>query len=146
MLRVFGIALLIFVMIGILIVIVLPRFEIGARFLERFDMGPRALEWSREGATKGNLSSIRSSISIYYSEIGVFPDDIITSFSSYLYPIPPAKATPLGNSNKVALVKTLPNGNDIGWAYVTDKKSIYYGNIYPNSIGTDTRGRSFTTY
>ena len=105
-----------------------------------------SLERSREGATKGNLSSIRASIAIYYSEKGVFPDDLTTSFTSYLYPIPPAKATPLGNSNKVVLVKAPPTEKGIGWAYVNDPKSVYYGNVFVNSIATDTKAKSFSPY
>ena len=72
--------------IGILAAIAIPKFA-------------QMLEKSREGATKGNLAAIRSAVTIYYSEKeGTFPGDLTTAFTSYLYPIPAAKATPLGNS------------------------------------------------
>ena len=121
--------------IGILAAIAIPRFA-------------QMLEKSREGATKGNLSSMRSAVSIYYSQQeGAFPDDLTTSFTSFLYPIPPAKASPLGNSNTVSLASTVPSGAGTGWCYVTDPTAMpYQGYIFPNSTATDTKGNSFTTY
>jgi prepilin-type N-terminal cleavage/methylation domain-containing protein len=120
--------------IGILAAIAIPRFA-------------QMLEKSREGATKGNLSSMRSAISIYYSEKeGTWPGDLTTSYTSYLYPIPPAKASPLGNANTVASVGAAPTAAGIGWAYVTDTASVYAGNIFCNSTATDTKNTSFTTY
>jgi hypothetical protein len=109
------------------------------------------LEKSREGATKGNLAALRSSISIYYSEKeGTWPNDLTTAFSSYMYPIPPAKATPLGNSNGVNYTNTITNPDDIpaggtGWALLLTA-GPFQGNIFCNSSSDDTKGVSFTTY
>ena len=120
--------------IGILAAIAVPKFA-------------QMLEKSREGATKGNLSAIRSAITIYYSEKeGTWPTDLTTSFTSYLYPIPSAKATPLGDVNGITLRDTLPPSTGHGWSYVTDTTSVYAGNIFANSTATDTKGISFTTY
>ena len=120
--------------IGILAAIAVPKFA-------------QMLEKSREGATKGNLSAIRSAVTIYYSEKeGVWPTDITTAFTSYLYPIPPAKATPLGNATTVAAVTGLPAAPGTGWAYVSDSTSVYGGNVFANINATDTKGVSFTTY
>jgi len=121
--------------IGILAAIAIPRFA-------------NLLEKSREGATKGNLSSIRSSISIYYSEKeGTWPVDLTSSFTSYLYPLPPAKATPLGNVNTTAGVATCPQaGSNLGWAYVTVTTAVDAGGAFCNSVGTDSTAKSFTTY
>ena len=119
---------------GILAAIAIPRFA-------------QMLEKSREGATKGNLAAIRSAISIYYSEKeGTWPGDLTTAFTSYLYPIPPAKATPLGNVNTTTAVSDVPTGAGTGWAYVTDTSSAFAGNAFCNSTATDTKGTSFTTY
>ena len=97
--------------IGILAAVALPKFS-------------QMLEKSREGATKGNLAAIRSAVTIYYAEKeGTWPGDLTTAFTGYLYPIPPAKATPLGNVN-----------------------TVFAGNVFANSIATDTKGSSFTTY
>ena len=121
--------------IGILAAIAIPRFA-------------QMLEKSREGATKGNLGSLRSAVSIYYSEReGTFPNDLTTSFTSYLYPIPAAKASPLGNSNTINLSAVLPAAAGTGWCYITDPTALpYQGYIFPNSTATDTKGASFTTY
>ncbi len=120
--------------IGILAAIAIPRFA-------------QMLEKSREGATKGNLSSIRSAISIYYSEKeGTWPGDLSTSFTSYLYPIPPAKASPLGNISDVSLLAAPPAAVALGWGFITDAGSVYAGNAFANSTATDTKGTIFSTY
>jgi prepilin-type N-terminal cleavage/methylation domain-containing protein len=120
--------------IGILAAIAIPRFA-------------NLLEKSREGATKGNLASIRSAVAIYYSEKeGTFPTDLTTSFTSYLYPIPPAKATPLGNTSTVHLAWLIPCVPGTGWAFEADPIKTFYGNVYANSNATDSTGKSFTTY
>ena len=120
--------------IGILAAIAIPRFA-------------QMLEKAREGATKGNLSSIRSAISIYYSEKeGTWPTDLSTAFTSYLYPIPAAKATPLGNVSTVTATNDVPAAAGTGWSYVTLSTAVFAGNVFANSTGTDTKGSSFTTY
>ena len=92
--------------IGILAAIAIPRFA-------------QMLEKSREGATKGNLAAMRSAVSIYYSEReGTWPNDLTTMFTSYLYPIPAAKASPLGNTNSITLLSTLPAAAGTGWCYI----------------------------
>ncbi len=121
--------------IGILAAIAIPKFA-------------QMLEKSREGATKGNLAAIRSAVTIYYSEKeGTFPGDLTTAFTSYLYPIPAAKATPLGNSTVVVMATTIPSAVGTGWCYITDPTSMpFQGYVFANSTGTDTKGSSFTTY
>ena len=120
--------------IGILAAIAIPRFA-------------QMLEKSREGATKGNLAAMRSAVTIYYSEKeGTWPQDLSTAFTSYLYPLPPAKATPLANATTVALTAGIPSAAGTGWAYVTDTTTAFAGNVFANSTATDTKGVSFTTY
>jgi len=121
--------------IGILAAIAIPKFA-------------QMLEKSREGATKGNLAAIRSAVTIYYSEKeGTWPVDLTTSFTSYLYPIPPARATPLGNSSAISMMTAPPTAVGTGWCYVTDPTSMpFQGYVFANSTGTDTKGSSFTTY
>ena len=137
--------------IGALAGIVIPRYA-------------RMIEKSKEGATKGNLGAIRSAVSIYYAEKeSNWPGDLTISFTSYLYPIPPAMASPLGRTNAVKASSALPGpivrlrgqsraqaraaaASQIGWCYVTDTTSPYAGSVFPNSTATDTKGNSFTTY
>ncbi|OGF45614.1 MAG: hypothetical protein A2452_00075 [Candidatus Firestonebacteria bacterium RIFOXYC2_FULL_39_67] len=121
--------------IGILAAVAIPRFA-------------QMLDKSREGATKGNLSAIRSSVSIYYSEKeGVWPGDLSTAFTSYLYPIPPAKANQLGNVSTVDITQTtVPGSAGVGWSFIAAAGNTYTGNVFANSTATDTKGSSFTMY
>ncbi|MEK6647149.1 MAG: type II secretion system protein [Candidatus Firestonebacteria bacterium] len=119
--------------IGILAAIAIPKFA-------------QMLEKSREGATKGNLGAIRSAVSIYYGDKeGVWPTDLTTTFTSYLNPIPPAKATPLGNSSAVSASAAVPSATGVGWAYNSVDGALG-GSVWANSTATDTKGASFTTY
>jgi prepilin-type N-terminal cleavage/methylation domain-containing protein len=120
--------------IGVLAAIAMPKFA-------------QLLEKSREGATKGSVAAIRSAIAIYYSEKeGTWPGDLTTSFTSYLYPVPNAKASPLGNTATVNCAATTPSAAGTGWCYITDSLAVYAGDVYANSIATDTKGISFSTY
>lgn len=114
--------------IGILAAIATPKFS-------------QMVEVSREGATKGNLSALRSSVSIYYSEKeGVWPVDL-NNFASYMPVIPPARARPLGDSAIVSVVAASPSSVGTGWAYLQSG-----GLLWANSTATDVKGTSFTTY
>lgn len=120
--------LIVVAIIGILTAIAIPRF---------FDTTSRA----KESLTKGNISAIRSAVSIYYAKNdGRWPTDLI-SFSDYINPLPIAKAISLGDTNKVTIVSGVPTTTGTGWAYNPDN-----GDIWCNSIATDSKGDSFTTY
>jgi len=116
--------------LGILAAIAIPRFA-------------QMIEKAKEGATKGNLATIRSSCSIYYGDNeGIYPDAIdVAAFGTYLSRVPPAKATPLGNTNAVTAVTAAPSAAGVGWAYCSSS-----GESWGNSTATDTKGLSFTTY
>ena len=115
--------------VGIMAAIAVPRFA-------------QMLEKSREGASKGNLASIRSAISIYYSENEKFPTlEIITSdaFNKYLPEIP---AEPVSKSSKI-VNKFDGNG---GWYYCDVPESKNYGNVLVNLDRNDTKGVPFKEY
>src|SRR5215469_2312760 len=68
--------------IGILAAIAIPKFA-------------SLIRKSNEGASKGNLGSIRGALSIYYGDLeGQYPDDMtsLTISGKYLASIPNAKA------------------------------------------------------
>ena len=114
---------------GILIAVAIPRLS-------------KILEAGREGATKGNLNAIRSAVTIYYGQgEGVWPTDLTNGFSSFMAIIPPARATPLGDTPHVTLVSSIPSAPGTGWAYLQDG-----GMVWANSTATDVKGTSFTTY
>ena len=122
--------------IGILAAIAIPRF---AQMVER----------AREGTTSGNLSAIRSAVSIYYGKFeGVWPDSIAsdtwfcgTNDSNFIKELPRASATPLGNSNTVSAVTAAPTATGSGWAYQSTS-----GDVWANSTATDSKGKPFSSY
>lgn len=126
--------LIVVAIIGVLSAVGIPRF---AQMLER----------SREGATKGNISAIRSAIFIYYADReGRWPTNLRAPFQLvYLRSIPPSRATPLANSTRVRNVTGVPTVRGTGWAYCT-APTLQQGNVWCNSRATDSKGRSFTTY
>ncbi len=131
--------------IGILAAIAIPRFA-------------QMLEKAREAATKGNIGALKSAASIYYGDWeGTWPTTlaITHSFSNYMDVIPAVKVgapndvdtDPSGDEttegDAVAMLERLtkPTGLGIGWAYDSNT-----GNVYVNSIATDTKNNSYTTY
>ena len=129
--------------IGILAALALPKFA-------------SLVEKSREAATKGNLNSMRSAISIYYGDTeGVYPDYLVTTptytFSKYLESIPPVKATHSGIGNGIT---ETPSGTNVlhttdenmtvvgsGWRY-----DSINGHVYVNSSATDSKNAPYSTY
>ena len=129
--------------IGILAALALPKFA-------------SLVEKSREAATKGNINSMRSAISIYYGDTeGVYPTVINTTntygFSKYLESVPPVKATHSGIGISIAespsgtgVVHTTNESivvTGIGWLY-----SMTNGHIFVNSSAKDSKDAPYSTY
>ena len=124
--------------IGILAAIAIPKFA-------------ELIRKSGEGASKGNLGSIRSSLSIYYGDMeGQYPSALsgLTVAGKYLTSIPTAK-TPNYHADSAAevdgVLSTTQNDNG-GWVYnnVTGNSNI--GNMEINCTHTDTKGSIWTSY
>ena len=128
--------------IGILAAIALPRFA-------------QMLEKSREGATKGNLGSIKSAASIYYGDLqGIWPTTLSTntaySFSKYLDNLSPVKVTaafvpgapsPAGASVSLATYGAVPTAADSGWLYDSNT-----GAVFVNSTVVDSKSIPYSFY
>jgi prepilin-type N-terminal cleavage/methylation domain-containing protein len=128
--------------IGILAAIAIPRFA-------------QMLEKSREGATKGNLGSLKSAASIYYGDVqGVWPTTLNSksaySFSKYLDNIYPVKVTgafvagvssPTGSSVTVVSQSVAPSTESSGWMYDSTG-----GAIYVNSTVKDSKQIPYSYY
>lgn len=108
------------------------------------------LEKANLGATLGNLTSIRSAISMYYSNNMGFPPSIDLSncpaFKEFIGDtLPYVKAKkPYSNppyGNGVTLGTLIPNTMGSGWYY-----NYTNGNVFINSIANDISGNSYTTY
>lgn len=124
--------------VGILAAIAIPKF---AELVRR----------SHEGATKGNLSAIRSALSIHYRDFpGLFPYHLAALLpgGKYLSSIPKAK-TPTYHPDSVAvrLAATRMDADDAGgWLYLSDPASKEYGAVYVNCTHTDSKGTAWTVY
>lgn len=125
--------------IGILAVIAVPRFA-------------GLLTKSKESTTLGMLTSLRSTLNIYYSANHAFPADNLNSLTengTYISAIPPAKlpgtlhmdsaAVSVGASTAAALTDAG------GWAYVNDPNSQSYGTIFVNCSHADRNGVAWNT-
>jgi len=131
--------------IGILAALALPKFA-------------SLVEKSREAATKGNVNSMRSAVSIYYGDTeGVYPVYIETggiyTFSKYIESLPPVKAThsgigangtletPSGTSVLYTVDETTWATAGTGWRYNSQD-----GHVYVNSSTTDSKNTAYSTY
>ena len=136
--------------IGILAAIALPKFA-------------SMIEKSREGSTKGNIGSINSANSIYYSdEAGIWPQTlncvVMYRYSLYLDTIPEVKATglfdfyantvaggnkvgPKGNTVSLTLIGLVPTDRASGWMYDSG-----LGRVFVNSTLLDSKKIPYSFY
>jgi general secretion pathway protein G len=125
--------------IGILAAIAIPKFA-------------QLIRKSGEGASKGNLGAIRSSLSIYYGDMeGQYPTQIqgLTVAGKYLATVPLAK-TPsyhADTSDEVDGTVAVDDAVNTGqWAYDNVTTDTNMGNVLVGCTHTDTKGTVWTTY
>ncbi|OGR49249.1 MAG: hypothetical protein A2X37_02745 [Elusimicrobia bacterium GWA2_66_18] len=131
--------------IGILAAIAIPKFA-------------ELIRKSSEGASKGNLGSLRSSLSIYYGDMeGVYPEAIgsLTISGKYLSAIPTARAPNYHADSSVeadliavaggSAATAAPN-NAGGWWYNNSMTNANVGQVVVNCTHTDTKGSVWTLY
>jgi prepilin-type N-terminal cleavage/methylation domain-containing protein len=123
--------------IGILSAIALPRFA---------DL----LRKSSEGSGRGNLATMRSSLSVYYANMeGVYPSTLssITVGGNILAAMPSA-VTPRYHPNTVTerdgLLTTADDTS--GWVYDNAATDANFGSTVINCTHTDSRGSIWSTY
>ncbi|MDD2806532.1 MAG: prepilin-type N-terminal cleavage/methylation domain-containing protein [Elusimicrobiales bacterium] len=123
--------------IGILAAVAIPKFA---------DL----IDKSKDGATKGALSSIRSAIQVYYGDNeGWFPADtlaVLTLNGKYIGEIPAAKAPGTGHA-QVKTVAAVTGGGAVtdapGWAYFNDPgHALSWGNVAVSCTHEDVKGRA----
>ncbi|HCC48129.1 MAG TPA: prepilin-type cleavage/methylation domain-containing protein [Elusimicrobia bacterium] len=125
--------------IGILAAIAIPKFA---------DL----INKSKEGATKGALSSVRSAIQVYYGDNeGWFPADTlacITLNAKYIAEIPLAKAPGTTHADArtvTAVTAGVAPTDGAGWAYYNDSShSATWGNFIVGCTHEDIKGRGDT--
>ena len=121
--------------IGILAAIAIPKFA-------------ELIRKSSEGASKGNIGSIRSALSIYYGDLeGVYPANpaALTINGKYLSEVPKAKAP---NYHPDSSTPVLAAGVDdaAGWWYQDEGTNANFGQLLVNCTHTDTKGSVWTNY
>jgi prepilin-type N-terminal cleavage/methylation domain-containing protein len=123
--------------IGILAAIAIPKFA-------------ELIRKSGEGASKGNLGSIRSSLSIYYGDMeGQYPSTLagLTVAGKYLTSIPTAKTPNYHADSAVEKDALLSAADDAGgWVYNNVPNDSNIGNMEINCTHTDTKGSIWTSY
>jgi prepilin-type N-terminal cleavage/methylation domain-containing protein len=121
--------------IGILAAIAIPKFA-------------QLIRKSKEGASKGNLGSLRSSLSIYYGDMeGVYPVQMaaLTVGGKYLTVIPDAKVPDYHPDSSVE-VDGLTSTDAGGWLYDNITSDANAGQVLVNATETDTKGSVWTSY
>ena len=131
--------------IGILAAIAIPKFA---------DL----INKSKEGATKGALSSVRSALQVYYGDNeGWFPADdlsILVAGAKYINAIPVVKLPGTGHSDSAAVQAYSsttvagvfqPAAADGGWAYFNNPNvAVMWGTFVANCSHEDIKGVSDT--
>ncbi len=121
--------------IGILAAIAIPKFA---------DL----IRKSNEGATKGNLGSVRSALSIYYGDQeGLYPDTpaALTIGGDYIDMIPKAKTPNYhGDSSGIRLAAT--NNDGAGWVYNNISTDANFGQLFVNCSHTDSKSTEWSSY
>jgi prepilin-type N-terminal cleavage/methylation domain-containing protein len=128
--------------IGILAAIAIPKFA---------DL----ISKSKEGATKGSLSSIRSALQIYYGDNeGAFPGvdageplDSLTTDAKYLSAVPEAKLPGTGKADSAEVKTGAAHDGSGGWHYYNDSDvPSTWGNIIVNCDLGDLKDVIWSTF
>ena len=128
--------------IGILAAIAIPQFA-------------NLISKSQEGATKGNLGTVRSALSIYYGDLeGYYPVETtaltsLTAGGKYLQNMPSANTPKTNNNTGHGTSAALTNAaaaDGAGWYYNNGTGSTTWGQILVNCSHSDLKGSLWTAY
>lgn len=105
---------------------------------------------SNEGATKGNLSAIRSALSIYYGDndsIAHPTDDLscLLTGMKYLPAIPPVNTEPSHPKAVGVLTEASPTDSGV-WSYDNNSANVTWGQIRVGCSHQDTRNTIWSAY
>jgi type IV pilus assembly protein PilA len=128
--------LIIVAIIGILAAIAIPRYT-------------SMVVKSKDASTKGNLATIRSSLSVYYGDNEqVYPSDDLASLVTdgrYLPMLPQAKLAPnhVENDSVVTEVAPTESGN---WSYNNDSTTDTWGHLHAGCFHDDYHGYVWSAF
>lgn len=139
-------------MLGIVVVLALPSL---AKFRQLSTL-------SGEGATKGNLGSLRAGASIYYGDKeGVYPRTLEELVPQYVPAIPETKLADhapsaawteygaevcTGKSEYGAEIDVSKVRDTGGWGYVSDPQAACYGTVFVDCSHPDSKGKPWPGY
>ncbi|MEF3280337.1 MAG: prepilin-type N-terminal cleavage/methylation domain-containing protein [Elusimicrobiota bacterium] len=125
------------VILGIIVAIASPKFSL-------------LLARSKEKSVLANLSVLRESLRIYYSENATYPrDDLSSLYPKYISEIPKISLpnTSHPSSNFVRVVNSTSDITDSGFlSYVNDENSSAFGSVFIDCSHVDSSGRQYFTY
>ena len=133
--------MVVIVILGILSAVIAPRI-------------PQFVDKAREGRTKGNLATLRSTLNIYYSDNeGVYPvgspaDALIPK---YLKKVPVCETVKTGHA-KLETINTAINANAAGtgdtgnWGYEETSTAAAWGDLWVECSHSDLSGNQWTSY
>jgi len=123
--------------IGVLAAIAIPKFA-------------SLIRKSGEGATKGNLGAIRSSLTIYYGQLeGQYPTNLasMTLAPKVLGSIPNLKTPNYHGDTSIEGDGVISAATDAGkWFFDNVTSDANNGSVIVGCTHTDTKGSVWTTY
>ena len=130
--------MVVIVILGILSAVIAPRI-------------PQFVNKAKEGRTKGNLATLRSTLNIYYSDNdGWYPivDPSTTLVPKYLKKVPECETVKSGHAKSATFeVDNAIGTDDLGyWGYVIDQTDNAWGDCYVECSHTDLSGNQWTSY
>ena len=135
--------MVVIVILGILAAVIAPRI-------------PSFVDKAKEGRTKGNLATLRSTLNIYYSDNdGWYPTSTDqTTFSAAIVPklikkVPECETvkTGHGKSSTVGYFGTTVGATDTGnWGYNNQSTHDGWGDVWVQCTHTDNSSTVWTTY
>ena len=127
--------LLVIIIMGVLLAVLSPQITGMVRS-------------AQETTTKGNLSSMRSALTMYYGDnAGIYPSDTLASLTAnngkYMQSLPMAK-TPSYHTDSNGVVNSTSDAS--GWVYDNNTAHTTYGTIWVNCTHTDSHSTTWTQY
>ena len=128
--------MVVIVILGILSAVIAPRI-------------PQFVNKAKDGRTKGNLATLRSTMNIYYSDNdGRYPisDPGALLIPKYLKRSPDCETAKTGHGKKIDFNVT-PGAQDVGnWGYETDESSNAWGDVWVECSHTDLTNNLWSSY
>jgi prepilin-type N-terminal cleavage/methylation domain-containing protein len=128
--------MVVIVILGILAAVIAPRI-------------PQFVNKAKEGRTKGNMATLRSTMNIYYSDNDGFyvrGDPTLSLVPKYLKDIPTCETLQHGKNGGFDTTNAIGATDAGSWGYVSDQTQNSWGDIWIQCSHTDLSGNRWTSY